>query len=286
MNKNESHPTNSDNSCEPSTSCSSPSPNTPCKYRWTSVIFLIVLLLAGGVVAHSMLTKQDVAADQTAVQLKPVVQITPGTQEVCPVMGNPIKESVFVDYNGQRIYFCCPGCDTKFQAEPDKYLAIMAEAGVTIAKVVTNGNGEAPAEEACEDCGGMEGSEPMAPMAMADVQVTPGTQTMCPVVPTHPIKDVFIDYDGKRIYLCCAGCIDKFNAEPETFISKMEADGVVFASLAVNGSQNGEEACENSKKIDEILQKLTRIEQLLEQLTTEKSGTTKQIPPIADSIIR
>jgi len=285
MNKNEPNPTNNSNSSDQSTGCCSPSSNTPGKHGWTSVIFLIVLLLAGGVVAHSVITKQDVAADQTAVQLTPVVQVTPGTQEVCPVMGNPIKESVFVDYNGQRIYFCCPGCDTKFQAEPDKYLSLMAEAGITLAQVVTNGNGEAAATEACA-CGGME--EQTAPSAMPDVnvQITPGTQTMCPVMPTHPIKDVFVDYDGKRIYLCCAGCIDKFNAEPEKFISQMEANGVVFASLAVNGSQNKEDCCGNCEKFEEILEKLNRIEQLLEQLTAEKAVTTKQIPPSADSIIR
>jgi YHS domain-containing protein len=27
-----------------------------------------------------------------------------------------------VDYNGKTYYFCCPGCDAKFQADPAKYL--------------------------------------------------------------------------------------------------------------------------------------------------------------------
>jgi uncharacterized membrane protein/YHS domain-containing protein len=42
----------------------------------------------------------------------------------CPVMtGEPVKDSVYEDYNGQRIYFCCTKCQAKFRANPAKYLA-------------------------------------------------------------------------------------------------------------------------------------------------------------------
>jgi RND family efflux transporter MFP subunit len=45
-------------------------------------------------------------------------------QTTCPVMdGQPIKKDVYVDYQGQRIYFCCPDCPEKFKADPEKYLA-------------------------------------------------------------------------------------------------------------------------------------------------------------------
>ena len=45
------------------------------------------------------------------------------TQKTCPVMGGPIDQKVFTDYNGRRVYFCCPGCIGKFKQDPDKYLA-------------------------------------------------------------------------------------------------------------------------------------------------------------------
>ncbi|MFC1782559.1 YHS domain-containing protein [Planctomycetota bacterium] len=70
-------------------------------------------------------------------------------------MGNPIKEDVFADYNGKRVYFCCPGCDGKFMEEPEKYIAQMEAEGVVLAKVVTNGNGEAAMEGCGGDCEGM-----------------------------------------------------------------------------------------------------------------------------------
>lgn len=50
----------------------------------------------------------------------------PGTpaaiQPLCPVMDGPIDPAVFVEYQGQKVYFCCKGCDKKFQADPEKYL--------------------------------------------------------------------------------------------------------------------------------------------------------------------
>lgn len=44
-------------------------------------------------------------------------------QTTCPVMnGNPINKNVFVEYQGKKVYFCCPECKAKFNADPEKYL--------------------------------------------------------------------------------------------------------------------------------------------------------------------
>jgi YHS domain-containing protein len=44
-------------------------------------------------------------------------------QTTCPIMkGNPINKSVFTVYQGKKIYFCCPGCDTAFNKNPKKYV--------------------------------------------------------------------------------------------------------------------------------------------------------------------
>ena len=45
-------------------------------------------------------------------------------QTTCPIMeGKPIDKAVFTEYKGKKVYFCCPGCDTKFKADPEKYVA-------------------------------------------------------------------------------------------------------------------------------------------------------------------
>ena len=53
-------------------------------------------------------------------------------QTMCPVLGNPISKDVFVDYQGQRIYFCCADCIGKFKSSPETYLKKLADQGVTI----------------------------------------------------------------------------------------------------------------------------------------------------------
>jgi len=50
--------------------------------------------------------------------------------KVCPVKGNPVEEdSPTVEYNGKLYGFCCPGCDTKFAKNPEKYLKNLSEDG-------------------------------------------------------------------------------------------------------------------------------------------------------------
>jgi YHS domain-containing protein len=52
-------------------------------------------------------------------------------QTTCPVLGGNIDKNIYVDYKGQRIYFCCKGCDAEFKKDPEKYLEKMKSQGVT-----------------------------------------------------------------------------------------------------------------------------------------------------------
>lgn len=73
--------------------------------------------------AAALLVAGAVIAADPAAPTKP--------QTTCPVLkGNPNKE-IYVDYQGQRIYFCCAGCDAEFRKDPEKYLKKMAEQGIT-----------------------------------------------------------------------------------------------------------------------------------------------------------
>ncbi|MDF7806177.1 DUF3347 domain-containing protein [Verrucomicrobia bacterium S94] len=55
-------------------------------------------------------------------------------QTLCPVMGGAINKEVYADHNGLRVYFCCPGCDTTFKEDPEKYISQMRAEGVEPAK--------------------------------------------------------------------------------------------------------------------------------------------------------
>ena len=50
--------------------------------------------------------------------------------KVCPVKGEEIDaDAPTVEYNGKTIGFCCPGCDSKFQKNPEKYMKNLNEDG-------------------------------------------------------------------------------------------------------------------------------------------------------------
>ena len=63
------------------------------------------------------------------------VQANPKAQTMCPVMtGSKIDKKLFVDYNGKRVYFCCPSCPPMFNKDPEKYMKIMEKEGVELEK--------------------------------------------------------------------------------------------------------------------------------------------------------
>jgi len=60
-------------------------------------------------------------------------------QTHCPVEGGEIERDVYVDYQGYRVYFCCPGCDTEFLASPDEFLSRMKAEGIELEKTPAPG---------------------------------------------------------------------------------------------------------------------------------------------------
>jgi YHS domain-containing protein len=50
--------------------------------------------------------------------------------KVCPIKGEEVDpEAGTVEYNGKLYGFCCPGCDSKFLKDPDKYSKNLNEDG-------------------------------------------------------------------------------------------------------------------------------------------------------------
>ena len=53
-------------------------------------------------------------------------------------------------------------------------------------------------------------------------------QTTCPVMGNEISKSLYADVKGKRVYVCCAGCIGAIKADPDKYIKKLEDDGVTL----------------------------------------------------------
>jgi Cu(I)/Ag(I) efflux system membrane fusion protein len=60
---------------------------------------------------------------QPAAATTPAATEPATLQKTCPVMGGPINPDIFTEYQGQKVYFCCKGCDQKFRENPEKYLS-------------------------------------------------------------------------------------------------------------------------------------------------------------------
>ena len=56
----------------------------------------------------------------------------------------------------------------------------------------------------------------------------PKPQTVCPVMGGNVKKQIYADYQGKRIYFCCEGCDKEFMKDPEKYLKKMQEEGVTL----------------------------------------------------------
>ena len=54
-------------------------------------------------------------------------------------------------------------------------------------------------------------------------------QTTCPVLEGNPInKKIYMDYEGKRIYFCCGGCIKTVKKDPAKYVKMIEDQGITL----------------------------------------------------------
>jgi len=51
-------------------------------------------------------------------------------------------------------------------------------------------------------------------------------QTVCPVMSGPINTNLFVDYAGKRVYVCCKGCLTDLKRDPAKYIRQLEGQGV------------------------------------------------------------
>ena len=89
---------------------------------------LVLVLISIVLLSFSVYAEGTKAPAQTAPQAKAKVATT------CPVMGGEINKEIFTDYKGKRIYFCCKGCPSEFNKDPEKYVKKMEAKGFVFEK--------------------------------------------------------------------------------------------------------------------------------------------------------
>lgn len=85
------------------------------------------------------------------------------TNALCPITPDePVDPTIFSDYEGQRIYFCCQRCRRQFEASPAKYLPNLV---LTTTESTAHGHGDESPEDHHKNTEGQASS--MAPPAVS-----------------------------------------------------------------------------------------------------------------------
>ena len=154
---------------------------------------VVVALLMGSLVA---VLSAGAWAQGAQAEEKP--QATPATntkeaptktQKICPLMGGEVDRSLYVDYNGKRIFVCCTECLPEVKKDPARILEVMKEKGI-------------------------------------DVEDTPNPQRTCPITGKPIDRRLFVDYEGKRIFLCCPACVGPVKGDPAKYVKELRAKGI------------------------------------------------------------
>ena len=107
------------------------------KTGWIVTAAVAALAAAGGAVPAFAYDVAPLAAPATTNVVK--------HQTLCPVMGNEVNKTLFVDYQGKRVYVCCMGCLADVKKNPAKYINKLEAQGITLDKTPQAATTNAPA---------------------------------------------------------------------------------------------------------------------------------------------
>lgn len=108
-------------------------------------------------------------------------------QSACPVSGKAIDPATYLDWQGQRIYFCCGACPAKFKADPETYFAKLAAEGVEL-----------------------ENTQKTCPVS---------GETLGEMGEPHRIL-----YQGRTVKFCCPACEKEFRKDPGRYLALMPGE--------------------------------------------------------------
>jgi YHS domain-containing protein len=76
-------------------------------------------------------------------------------------------------------------------------------------------------------------------MLITDSTAQAQPQTTCPVMGGKINNNIYVDYQGKRIYFCCKGCDTEFNKDPGKYLKKLEEQGVTPEAIPESKAKTG-----------------------------------------------
>jgi YHS domain-containing protein len=72
-------------------------------------------------------------------------------------------------------------------------------------------------------------------------------QKTCPVMGGKINKDIYADYEDKRVYFCCEACVSTFKKDPAKYVTKLEDEGVVLKTVSTEKHDHDHEHDQEKK---------------------------------------
>ena len=85
--------------------------------------------------------------------------------------------------------------------------------------------------------GWMLGVVLVAGVTMAGDSPSVKRQTTCPVMGGTVKTNLYVDAEGKRIYVCCRGCLPEVKKDPAKYIAILEKSGVTLDKADAGSKQ-------------------------------------------------
>jgi YHS domain-containing protein len=128
---------------------------------------------------------------------------------LCPVMQRPVRPNGgSATYAGEKVGFCCPGCDAKFNADPVRYMNRMRLNAAKFAYTSIH---------------------PTRATMRAAAAAAGSANGRCPVM-GRPVtaNGGSVMVGEQRIAFCCLPCVEKFNANVEGYMRLLRADPLAY----------------------------------------------------------
>lgn len=173
-----------------------------------------------GIIALATFTAVISAQNNTIKKNSDISTDNIGNIFICPVSQEKqaiTKDTPKLKYNDKTYYFCCINCLEKFRKDSDKYIKETTENSIIENKLI------------------------------------------CPVMKTEfiPTKDSpKTEYKGKTYYFCCDDCVEKFNKNPEKYLTKNTKIKNICKHCGKEEEKHKGKKCGNCKEHKEQIHKM------------------------------
>lgn len=201
-------------------------------------------------------------------------------QQTCPIMGKPVTADMkSTVVNGQQVFVCCPPCIAKIQADAEgslKKVNANYASFVTAERQAKSDQLHAAAQGICPVSGGKLGS------MGAPIKVKVGEKevaflcckgcvgkelkaehwktiqtNLAAAQKTCPVMGKAVDatmkstvVNGRKIFVCCPPCIAKIEADPTTYVAKLDAQIAKTTHVGEHHANDGHDHSGHNHKND------------------------------------